>query len=203
MNLCAALLCIFAVTFSGCAAVGVAATSDPIRKLQDAEVLFMSKNRPLPAEALIREAIPIFQQRKDWQWLGHAYREYGDLLKSASVARLEPIYRRYGFRDRSITFDNRLEKAADFYRLALGSYKNAESANLQASQYDALTNLYLNMGLSSHELGENLAACEYYSKMVESADKNRQLHPSVAPAKEIVRRMAMTVRAASGCGETT
>ena len=153
----------------------VAATVDPRQKLEDAEVLFMSTNRTLPAEGLILEAIVIFQQRQDWQWLGHAYRD--------------------GFRDKDITFDNRLARAADFYRMALESYKKAEGANVAASQYDALTNLYLNMGLSSHQLGLVADACVYYAKMVEAAQNNRVLHPTTAPSQSSTDAMASAVRA--------
>jgi tetratricopeptide (TPR) repeat protein len=188
-----------AIAFAVGPAVGVAATSDPRQKLQEAELLFETKNRPLRAEVLIQEAIQALQQGQDWQWLGHGYREYGDLLTSEAVARLERVYRRDGFRDRSITFDNRHARAADFYRMALESYQRAESANLLAPQYDALTNLYFNMGLSSHQLGQDEAACTYYLKMVEAADRNRALNPSIAPPAEKIEAVVAAYRKASGC----
>ena len=188
---------------SACSAVGVAATPDPRQKLEDAQVLFDSKNRPLPAEGLILEAIKIFEQRQDWQWLGHSYREYGDLLKSDAVARLESMYRRDGFRDKTITWENHLDRALEFYRMALESYKRAELPNVQASQYDALTNLYLNMGISSHALGLDADACSYYSQMIDAADKNRALHPSMAPSPTQVERVVSHARAAAHCGETS
>ena len=57
---------------SGCAAIGVVATSDPHVKLNDAENLFITQNRPLPAERLIREAMAIYQERDDPHGLANA-----------------------------------------------------------------------------------------------------------------------------------
>ena len=45
--------------------MGVVATSDPHVKLNDAENLFITQNRPLPAERLFREAMAIYQDRDD------------------------------------------------------------------------------------------------------------------------------------------
>src|SRR5260370_20406090 len=97
-----------AFLLSGCAGVGIVSTSDAGMKLNDAEVLFLRKNRPVPAEKLIQEALVIYQERDDPHGLGNAHREYGDLLKSAAVVSWEPSYRKSGgFLDKSITFDNR------------------------------------------------------------------------------------------------
>jgi tetratricopeptide (TPR) repeat protein len=187
---------------AGCTAVGVVQSGDPLRKLEDAEVLFESKDRPGPAEILIQEAVQIYRQRQDWLGLGHAYRAYGDLLKSASIAKWEGVYRRYGFRDKTITFDNRLEKAAEFYRMALESFGRAEEGLLESSRYDQLTNLYFNMGLTHHYLGEDTAACSYYSKSVEAAEQNRRQNPTIAPPEATISRAITAARNASNCGAT-
>jgi hypothetical protein len=71
-----------AALLPGCAGVGVFASSDPFRKLNDAEVLFEREDRPLIAERLIFEAMEIYQARGDCRGLGASYREYGDLLHS-------------------------------------------------------------------------------------------------------------------------
>ena len=52
----AALLFVVFVS-SGCAGIGVATTSDPLKKLNDAEDLFVSQGRPLLAETLIRDCL--------------------------------------------------------------------------------------------------------------------------------------------------
>src|ERR1700716_1726911 len=110
---------------SGCAGVGIVSASDPSIKLNDAAVLFSSKNRPVPAEKLIQEALSIYQERDDPHGLGNAHREYGDLLKSSAVVSWEPSYRRSGFLDKSIIFDNRLAKASEHYAMALEYYRRA------------------------------------------------------------------------------
>lgn len=56
----------FAVIFvlcllTGCAGVGVVASSDPLTKLNDAGDLFKRQDQPLIEERLIREAIVIYQ----------------------------------------------------------------------------------------------------------------------------------------------
>lgn len=86
---------------------------------------------------LIRQAIAIHEGKGDVHGLGHAHRTYGDLLRSAAIVNWEKVYRRDGFRDSSITFDNRLEKASDFYRKALTYYQRAETGHKQAGKYDA------------------------------------------------------------------
>ena len=101
---------------SACAGVGIVSTGNPLAKLNDAEVLFQEKNRPVPAEKLIQEAIGIYQREDNAHGLGNAYREYGDLLRSSAVVRWEPQYRRYGFLDKSITFNSRLATIAVAYQ---------------------------------------------------------------------------------------
>src|SRR6266436_1488462 len=116
-----------AFLLSGCAGVGIVSTSDPAMKLNDADTLFLRKNRPLPAEELIQEALVIYQERDDPHGLGNAHREYGDLLRSPAVVNWEPAYRKSGrFLDKSITFDNRLTKASEQYSMALENYRRAE-----------------------------------------------------------------------------
>ena len=58
---------------AACAGVGIVATSDPLAKLNDAEVLFSSKDRPIPAEKPIQEAMAIYQERDDPHGLGNAH----------------------------------------------------------------------------------------------------------------------------------
>jgi len=112
----------------GCAAMGVFATSNPDVKLSDAEYLYMNKGRPLPAERLIFEAIEIYQKQNDSQGLGHAYRAYGDLLRSPIVAtKYDKIYREYGFRDKTVTFENRVAKSKEYYTKSLEYYQAAET----------------------------------------------------------------------------
>lgn len=174
------VLCGLAV-LSGCAGVGIVATSDPLAKLNDSEDLFMRQARPLPAERLIREAMVIYEERGDAHGLGNANRQYGDLLRSPAVLKWEKVYRRDGFQDKSITFDNRLEKANDFYRKAITYYERAEQEHRRAEKYDALTNVHFNMAWSYLNVNERDKACSYYDKTVEAYDENIRRNPGAKP----------------------
>ena len=70
------LVIVGASVLIGCAAYGVPATSNPDEKLRDAYMLFERKDRPLPAERLLREAITMYQEQKNEPALGEAYRAY-------------------------------------------------------------------------------------------------------------------------------
>lgn len=166
---------------SGCAGFGIVATSDPSTKLDDAADLSMRQGRPLPAERLIREAMAIYEERGDAHGMGNASRQYGDLLRSPAVIRWEMVYRRDGFLDRSITFDNRFEKANEFYRKAINYYQRAEQEHRRTEKYDALTNVYLNMAWAHLNLDERDRACTYYDKTVEAYDENVRRNPGARP----------------------
>jgi len=169
------------VLLTGCAGVGIVATGDPLAKLNDAEDLFMRQSRPLPAERLIREAMAIYEQRGDQHGLANANREYGDLLRSPAVIKWEKVYRRDGFQDKTVTFDNRLEKASEFYRKAITYYERAEQQHQQAGKFDALTNVYFNAAWSHLQVGEREKACGYYDKTVQAYDENIRRNPGAKP----------------------
>jgi tetratricopeptide (TPR) repeat protein len=141
----------------------------------------MRQARPLPAERLIREAITIYQQRDDHHGLGNANREYGDLLRSPAVGKWEKIYRRDGFQDKSVTFDNRLEKASEFYRKGVTHYERAATQKRKSREYGALTNIYFNMAWSHYMLDERDQACSYYLRAVEAYNENMRLNPTAKP----------------------
>jgi tetratricopeptide (TPR) repeat protein len=164
---------------TSCAGVGVVDSSNPLRKLNDAEYLFMKENRPVPAERLILEAMAIYQKLDDPHGLGNANREYGDFLRSQAVVNWS-IYRK-GFLDPSVTFDNRLEKASEHYRKALDYYRLAETRELAAGQYDALTNVYFNMAWSHLALGANDEACADYDRALNAYEENVRLNPTAHP----------------------
>ena len=167
--------------FAGCAGIGVVETNDPLRKLNDAEDLFMRQDRPLIAERLIREATAIYQERNDAHGLANAHREYADLLKSLTGSKWEKYYRENGFQDKTVTFDNRTEKASEYYRKALDFYKQAEQQHLNAARYDALTNVYLNMAWSYRMVGEHEQSCIYYDKTVDAYNENIKRNPGARP----------------------
>ena len=166
---------------ASCAGVGIVASSDPLTKLNDAQVLFSEKNRPVPAEKLIDEAVAIYQNKGDAHGLGNAYREYGDFLRSQAVANWESQYRRNGFFDRSITFDNRLDKAREFYGKALEAYSGAVPKLTENGRFDALTNVYFNMAWVHLALDQKQQACESFERTLEAYDQNMQHNPNAKP----------------------
>jgi tetratricopeptide (TPR) repeat protein len=193
-----------AALLSACAGVGIVATSDPLVKLNDAEVLFSSKDRPMPAERLIQEAMAIYQERDDPHGLGNAHRAYGDLLKSPAVVSWEKIYRRDGFVDRSITFDSRLAKASEHYAKALEYYRRAEMQELATSKYDALTNVYYNMAWSHLALGAQDEACADFDRTLQAYSENMRRNTNAHPygGGTIPDAVARAKRQA-GCREAT
>jgi len=165
----------------GCAGVGVVETKNPLRKLNDAEYLYMKQDRPLIAERLIREATAIYQERNDAHGLANAHREYADLLRSLSGSKWEKYYRENGFQDKTVTFDNRTEKASEYYRKALDFYKRAEQKHLNAAKYDALTNVYFNMAWLYRMLGVHEQSCAFYDRTVDAYNENIKRNPEARP----------------------
>ena len=176
------LVLVWVTVMSACTAIGVVSSSDPLTKLNDAQVLYLRKNRPVPAERLIQEALAIYQREGDEHGLGIAYREYGDFLKSAAVEQWRPMYERGGgFLDRSITFDSRVSKAREFYSMALEHLQQAVSQSESAGRYDELTNVYYNMVWSHLALGEQAKACEDFNHVFAAYSENIRRHSDAKP----------------------
>ena len=164
--MCALLL------LTGCTGVGVVEAPDPYEKLNDAERLFRQYDRPIPAEGLIFQAIEIFKMRDDLQGLGDAYRDYGDLLVSSAVKNLESSYRNSGFKDKSVTFENRFYKSNEYFAKALAYYQAEEKRVLENQQYEVLTLLYLNMARTSVKINDQKMSCSYYDKGLKAFHAN-------------------------------
>ena len=175
-----AALLIVVILSTGCAGVGVVATSDPFRKLADAEVLFIRQDRPLLAELLIREAMAIFQEQGDSRGLGHANREYADLLTSPSVSgKWAEYYQKNGFADRTVTYDNRNEKASEYYAKAVEHYARAADQLHGSDRYDNMINVYYNMAYSYYRLDDRAKACHFYDETLVAYNENIRRNPSV------------------------
>ena len=156
-----ALLCI-----ASCAGFGIAATSDPAQKLNDAGDLFENQDRPLPAEQLIREAIEIYQEKNDPLGLAEAYRTYGFFFRSPSIeGKWNKHYRENGFLDKSATFNSRYDKSIDYFERARAIY-------VENKRFDALTNVDLNIGFTYVAMGNRDAACKAFDRSLESYNEN-------------------------------
>lgn len=166
----------------GCSAMGVMVTSDPDVKLRDAENLYRNLDRPLPAESLISEAIEIYQKQGNLRGLGNAYREYGALLFSPSMTKWGKggVFGVH-FHDPSVNYENRKEKAAEYWQMALDTYQKYEPQPLEAKKYDELTNLYYAMAWTYNGLNDHNNSCKYFNKSLAAYAENIRLNPSVRP----------------------
>ncbi len=159
------LVLALAVVLAGCAGVGVVATTDPYRKLADANHLFDQQDRPLLAEVLIREAITICEDSRDQPCLAEAYRTYGFFFRSASIdGKWNVHYRKNGFLEKSATFDTRYAKSIEYF-------EKARQIFAQIERIDILSNINLNMGFTYELMGRRDAACRAFE---ESVDNNRE-----------------------------
>lgn len=167
----------------GCAGVGIVETSNPATKLEDAEVLYRRENRPLPAEMLIRQAIEIYQRQDDAHGLGHAYRDYGDLLMSPAVSGLAALYRtgKVHFLDPSVTFDNRLAKSKEYMRMALDEYAIAAKRDSDAGHFDGVTNALFNSAWLHILLGEKGRGCADFDRSEAAYHENMRRNPGAHP----------------------
>lgn len=173
----------FLLVLTGCGGVGVVATSDPLSKLNDSYDLAFIQDRPIPAQRLIFEAMDIYKTQGDDRGLGLAYRNYADLLKSNAVGtgKQSKAFKENGFMDKSITFDNRLEKSKQYYSMAIELLTKSESATIQKSQYDILTNTYFNIATSYSGLDNLEQSCLFYDKALGAYQENIKLHPQARP----------------------
>jgi hypothetical protein len=160
---------------AGCAGVGVVATSDPTRKLQDAEVLFGSEDRPLIAERLIREALEISEQQQDEFGVANAYRTYGFFFRSPSVSgHWGEYYRKSGFLESSVAWEDRFSGSIQFFQKAVEIYD-------RLGRYDASTNINLNMGFTYFIMHDKSNGCQAFTKSLDSYHANLKVNPAAKP----------------------
>ena len=200
--LCFVLLTLSAL-LNACAAFGVVSQSDPAVKLADAEVLFAKRDRPLPAERLIREAMAIYQERGDLDGLGDANRLYGDLLMSPAVSRMEKFYRRTGFLDRTVPFDDRFAKATEYLSASLGFYEKAEQKAREAGDHHRVALTTYDMGLTYHLLKDREKACrsldESFVAYKEFFQRNPDAQSKGYPEAAKVEQTIAGVKKGVGC----
>lgn len=171
MYLLRALFIVTTLSLVGCAGIGVFESSDPKVKLSDATYLFDKYDRPLIAERLIREAIEICQSKADQPCLADAYRTYGFFFRSPSIeGKWNKFFRENGFLDKSATFGDRYAKSIEYFEKAREIYARLE-------RFDALTNVYLNMGFSYEFMGEPKLAYRAYDESSASNRENLRRNP--------------------------
>lgn len=174
-------LCALVLTsaLAGCSGFGVVKKNEPLDKLNQAAALYQDQDRPVLAEILIVDAMKIAQSRDDQHMLGSAHREYADLLRSPSITgKWKEHYRQQGFKDQTVTYDNRLDMSKAYYAKAIEFYAKAAEQNIKNNKYDLLTNIYFNTAYSYSQLGDLLKACSYYDMTLAAHTEQVRRNPN-------------------------
>ena len=151
------------LSLAGCAAALVPYTSDPKQKISDAYWLFDQKQRALPAQKLILEAIEIYKKNNDKSGLAQAYVAYAVFLRSYAVNRYSEHYKETGFNGGNITFKDRFDASIEYLEKSSAIYEEKQ-------EYDNLTNTYLHMGFTYLANNNIPKVCDMYMK---SLDMNK------------------------------
>jgi len=183
----------------GCSAMGVPTSSDPATKLRQANELFAKQDRPVPAERLIQEALDIYEKNGDQSGVAEAYRTFGFFYRSTAVERWEKVYRaETGFFDKSVTFDTRFEKSAEYFEKSARTFE-------QAGALDRAVNAEFNGGMTYVFANKPASACEAYAKSLimyrnaqeATPDKKAELPAGVKSFDELVAKFQAKVSCGS------
>lgn len=164
------MACAAALLLTSCAAALVPQVDDPARKLQVAQDLFENRDRPLAAEPLIIYAISVYKEKHDVAGLVEGQRIYGLFLKSEAVSRSKQHYMEYGFKDKDVSFNNRLSGALLYFERATALAK-------ESGLVDIIPNLYLNIALTNQAQGNRSASCAAFDESLHADDARMQRYP--------------------------
>jgi tetratricopeptide (TPR) repeat protein len=151
------------ISLAGCAAALVPYTSDPKQKISDAYWLFDDKQRALPAQKLILEAIEIYEKDGNKSGLAEAYVAYAVFLRSYAVDKYSEHYKETGFNNGNISFKDRYKGSIEYFKKSRDIYEDKQ-------EYDNLTNIYLHMGFTYLTNNNVPKGCEMFIK---SLDMNK------------------------------
>ncbi|MFA5060109.1 MAG: hypothetical protein WC676_05730 [Candidatus Omnitrophota bacterium] len=160
----------FSLAFYGCVGIG-APILDPWTNSQNVDGL-LAHNRPLPAELLIEATMENCKRKNDELGLALAYKMFANFLESSTVKNWEYHYRRDGFIiDKTVTFDNRLDKAREYWYKSLHLY---QKNNAHAEE----SNIYVNIATSDFFIkNDPQTACQNLDLSLEAHVKFRKDHP--------------------------
>ncbi|MCG8595551.1 MAG: hypothetical protein MI785_14480 [Kiloniellales bacterium] len=168
---------------------------NPAEKLLLAGWYYEERNRPRPAERLIREAIEIYEATGDRLGLAHAYRSYALFLRSDAVRRAAEIYTEEGFLDPGITFDNRLAQSIAYLERAIGLYE-------QEAAYGWVINAQLQLGFGHHFQKQTAQACAAFDRSLEVYQEHRASTEAVIrlpPGESSYESFVAAMKKQSGC----
>ena len=158
----------------GCAGFG-RSTENPAQKIQWADELISSKEDPIPAEKLIREAIDLYQKSNNQLGLAESYREYGIFFRSYAVTRSEKYYKEKGFLDTSANINTRYQKALEYFTKAKDIFK-------EQNRFEDLSNMHVSIAKTLVMLNLNKAACD---ELKEGLDTHAAFTKANPEAKEL------------------
>lgn len=161
-----ALLCL---GLAGCAAMGVVATSDPMKELGNAVGLF-DHGRPLPAERMIIDALARCEKANNAVCDGEAYRVYGLFFQSAAVTEYVYFYQEHGFLDKSVTWDTRYEASILYFR------KAAVIAQ-ETDHYDVVSNIDYHIGRDFEYMHDTASACAEFDQSSNAHEEFQRKNP--------------------------
>jgi len=113
--------------------------------------------RPLAASNILDEMFNYCEKNNDEKGFVYAYFTYGQFLNSEYVSTYE-WYKKNGYRDKTITFDNISQKSMEYFERALALAKKYEmDANVSA--------IYIKIGiLQFTRFNDQASACESFDQ---------------------------------------
>jgi len=156
-----------AIFLAACSTGPSRVSDDPAAKLALATDLFQSKEQPVAAERLIREAMRAYEAKGDQVGVADAYGTYGTFFRSHGVAVAESKYRKDGFLDPTADFDRRYAKALEYHLKARDIYASRK-------RYDRLAGIYVAIAADNSIVGRRQAACTALDQSMESYRQSQQ-----------------------------
>ena len=109
-------------------------------------------------------------------------------------------YQSKGFQDKSVTFDNRIEKSNEYYVRAISHYAKAAETFRQEQRYDALINVYFNTAWAYSQTGDLLNACSFYDQTLAAhTEQMRNLPNSSRKLDQVVTKLVAEKKLETGC----
>lgn len=150
----------------GCTGVGFVATSDPNKKLAQANAL-MDQDRALLAEDVIKQALEIFQKDGDELGMADAYHTYGNLYKHTSY---------------HVTWAAKFKELGTYdgtYMKSISNYEKAIKLFEKNNEETGVVKCLVGIGNAYAGRGENEKECKYYKEALsryQSAKKEGRLN---------------------------
>jgi tetratricopeptide (TPR) repeat protein len=168
------LICCCVFLLAGCAA---RSTNDPALKLTWAAEEFNRNENPVAAEELLQDAMQTYRKQMNRIGLAETYRQYGLFLRSHAVTKFREHYQHAGFLDETVRFNNRYDKALEYF---------GKSKDIFAEQNLAgpVSDIYFSMAKTYALMNRVPESCE-------SLDKGRKSYSSLKGVKAEAREVGV------------